>query len=175
MKYFIDTEFQESGPYKPIELISIGIVREDGKELYLENKDYTIETASDWLRQNVVPHLQRTPDVLKTRIGIKYNIISFIPPKVGEDPGYDPPEFWGYFADYDWVVFCQLFGAMIALPKGYPMFCYDLMQLSRHLGVPKQTFPKQDSTEHHALNDARWNKKLYDFLCDQIARSRFQK
>ena len=37
-------------------------------------------------------------------------------------------EFYGYYADYDWVVFCWLFGLMIDLPKGFPWYCNDLWQ-----------------------------------------------
>lgn len=41
---------------------------------------------------------------------------------------YPTPEFYAYYADYDWVVFCWLFGRMIDLPKGFPMYCKDLKQ-----------------------------------------------
>jgi len=37
MKYFIDTEFYEDG--KTIDLISLGVVAEDGRELYLCNQE----------------------------------------------------------------------------------------------------------------------------------------
>ncbi|MDA3854644.1 MAG: 3'-5' exoribonuclease [Candidatus Woesearchaeota archaeon] len=40
----------------------------------------------------------------------------------------DKPEFYAYYADYDWVVFCWLFGRMIDLPKGFPRYCIDLKQ-----------------------------------------------
>jgi len=36
--------------------------------------------------------------------------------------------FYAYYADYDWVVFAQLFGKMKDLPKGFPMYCKDLKQ-----------------------------------------------
>ncbi len=58
------------------------------------------------------------------------------------------PEFYAYYADYDWVVFCWLFGRMIDLPKGFPMYCKDLKQeldrkiealnLSYHSGILKE-------------------------------------
>ena len=46
-------------------------------------------------------------------------------------PLYDKfkPKFYGYYSDYDWVVFCWLFGKMIDLPKGFPMYCNDLKQI----------------------------------------------
>jgi len=37
-------------------------------------------------------------------------------------------EFYGYYSDYDHVVFCWLFGKMIDLPKGFPMYTIDLKQ-----------------------------------------------
>lgn len=38
-------------------------------------------------------------------------------------------KFHAYYADYDWVVFCWLFGRMIDLPKGFPMYCVDIKQI----------------------------------------------
>lgn len=40
----------------------------------------------------------------------------------------EPNEFYAYYADYDWVAFCSLFGKMIDLPEGFPMYCKDLKQ-----------------------------------------------
>jgi hypothetical protein len=68
------------------------------------------------------------------------------------------PEFWGYYADYDWVAFCQLFGTMVSLPKGFPMYCRDLKQLLDSMGNPK--FQK-DSDAHNSLSDARWIRDTY--------------
>ena len=64
--------------------------------------------------------------------------------------------------DYDWVVFCQLFGTMMDLPKGFPMFCMDIKQLCVEKGNPR--LPEQGNGEHNALADARWNKIAWEFL-----------
>lgn len=75
------------------------------------------------------------------------------------------PTFYGYFADYDWVVFCWLFGRMIDLPQAFPMYCKDLKQMMDEKGVGsewKQANCPQLSGEHHALNDALWNKRLHE-------------
>lgn len=60
----------------------------------------------------------------------------------------------GFLADYDWVVLCQLFGTMMQLPKGWPMYCRDLRQAldAKNLGYIRQP----DDARHHALDDARW-------------------
>lgn len=87
-------------------------------------------------------------------------------------------EFVGYFCDYDWVLLCSLFGRMIDLPTGFPMYCNDIKQTldSASKGIDGFTFeqslyaikndpnyPKQ-TNEHNALADARWNKQLHEFL-----------
>jgi len=77
----------------------------------------------------------------------------------------DIPEFWGYYSSYDWVLFCWLFGTMMDLPIGYPMYCRDLKQWADQLGRRDQ-LPKQE-VEHNALDDAKWNKMLYDFLVEK--------
>ena len=47
MKYFLDTEFSERGPMWPIQLISIGIVAEDGREFYAHSEDYDPKLCND--------------------------------------------------------------------------------------------------------------------------------
>lgn len=154
-KFFIDTEFIERGPNFPITLLSIGIVAEDGREFYAVNADADRSTASEWVKKNVLPHLgQRRPESLEN---IRARIIGFV--------GNVKPEFWGYYADYDWVVFAQIFGTMMDLPEGWPMFCRDIKQLCMDKGNPE--LPKQNSTEHNALADAYWNKLAYEFLESQ--------
>lgn len=169
MRYFIDTEFYEDG--KTIDLISLAIVAEDGRELYLGNIDADFSRAlscpEGWVAANVLnplfeakgkPAPMRPDDFWKERSAIRDAVLAFC------DPGeYGKPEFWAYYADYDWVVFCQLFGRMIDLPEGYPMFCLDLKQVMHFSFVKKDELPDQED-EHDALSDARWNKKLYEYL-----------
>lgn len=153
MKYFLDTEFIENGPRFPLHLLSLGVVCEDGREFYVVNDDAPFVMANAWVRDNVLPHLGGPRVHFKE---IAPALLTFI------EGGSSRPEFWGYYADYDWVVFCQLFGTMMDLPKGWPMYCRDLKQWCDALGNPE--LPKQASTEHNALNDARWNFETWKFL-----------
>lgn len=162
MKYFLDHEFMEDG--KTIETLSLGLVCEDGRELYIVNSEADHSKANDWVKENVIPHL--FDDVgyagqLKNwgRDLTRLAVFEFV-----QDT---KPEFWGYYADYDWVAFCQLFGPMVKLPKGFPMYCRDIKQLCDMLGNPK--LPEQGKGEHHALLDARWNKKAYEFIYSLIS------
>jgi 3' exoribonuclease, RNase T-like len=156
MRFFLDTEFMESGHLFPITLLSIGIVAEDGREFYAINREADWTLANDWVKENVIPHLRHANETTPklAYIDIAHRVAEFV--------GSGKPEFWGYYADYDWVVFAQLFGKMIDLPKGWPMYCRDIKQWCDELGNP--SLPAQESTEHDALADARWNKEAFEFL-----------
>lgn len=155
MKYWFDTEFIEDG--KTIDLISIGIVSEDGREFYAENGECNLGRASPWVKENVIPHLTGNRSDLWM---LARDIAGFVCDGTAKDG--KPPEFWAYYCSYDWVALCQLFGTMMDLPRGWPMYCRDVKQLCDDLGNPD--LPPQTSTEHHALADARWTKAAWEFL-----------
>lgn len=54
-RFYIDCEFIDTG--STIDLISIGIVCNDGRELYLQSVEFDPEDANDWVKENVFPHL----------------------------------------------------------------------------------------------------------------------
>lgn len=152
MKIFFDTEFIEDG--KTIDLVSIGMVKEDGSTYYAVSNEYDEIKASTWVKENVLINVNRNNGV--SRKTIANDIIGF----VGEKP-----KFWAYYADYDWVVLCQLYGTMMDLPKGWPMFCRDLKQYWEQINP---TMLKMEQVgEHHALNDAIWVKNFYERLGNQ--------
>lgn len=163
MRYFLDTEFNEDG--KTIELISIGIVAEDGRSYYAQNINADLNKANEWVKTFVIPQLWTGDWTVANRLTISpWRTPTEIAEEVFEFVG-EKPEFWAYFADYDWVVLCQLYGRMIDLPKSWPMFCMDLKQLCVHKGNPnlKLTGMKH-LQEHSAIADAVWNSVVYDYL-----------
>ncbi|GAA4934000.1 hypothetical protein HD597_010075 [Nonomuraea thailandensis] len=189
MKIFYDCEFLENG--RTIELISIGIVTETGHEYYAVNSDAPWDTIREhrWLMDNVWPHLplrghktgltytgtgpsghevkMTEPGVIDMRdIRVKPHWV--IANEVREFIlGVPDPELWAWYGAYDHVVLCQLWGRMIDLPKGVPMWTADLKQEAMRLGNPEM--PKQAKGEHHALADARHNKVMAEYL-DQLAK-----
>jgi hypothetical protein len=64
MLVFLDTEF--TAFVRP-DLISIGMVAEDGREFYGERTDYRNEDCSDFVRQTVLPLLCRVPGAACSR------------------------------------------------------------------------------------------------------------
>jgi len=197
MNYYLDTEFLEGtqtkrflgfpyGKTKPtIDLISIGIVAEDGRSFYAISKDFNLREAWNrydvleqtpfekyngfsgrkvyWIRENVLKpifrwwyavHNNEDPTVFdhkftykefkklllkegKSNKQIAKDILHFTNGVYKKDSnglgiGLEKDtnqKFYAYYGDYDWVAFCWLFGKMIDLPKGFPMYATDLKQI----------------------------------------------
>lgn len=184
MKYTYDFEFIEDG--RTIEPISMGMVNMDnGRELYIVFNDFDTRKVakSDWLMKNVMPSIKHetfvtsdfqghpvTRDLLvteedsMTRDEAAQDLLWFIKRDQMKDPS--EIEFWNWYGAYDHVALCQLFGRMIDLPKGMPMWSNDLKQLHKQAGYPQM--PQQPSGLHNALEDARFNVERYNFLQDRL-------
>jgi hypothetical protein len=157
MKIWFDTEFIEDG--KTIDLISIGLIREDGHTLYFENIEADLSKGVAWVQDNVIRKLDWEASHGHTRKQIADQVREF---------AGDRPEFWAWYGAYDWVALCQLYGTMMQLPKGWPMYCRDLKQLCDMVGNP--TLPSQPEEErHHALKDAIWTRDAHRYLADTWA------
>lgn len=188
MKVFYDFEFLEDG--RTIDPISLGMVREDGKEYEAVFSDAPWHRIKQhkWLCENVVPHLPLIGEVQTPILGgvnhffeIDKNNPIVKPGQVIANEvrtflqGTPDLELWAYYADYDHVALAQLWGPMINLPKGIPMRTNDLQQECERLGNP--TLPREPmEDEHNALADARWDQLAHSFLervrIDQAAMRR---
>lgn len=197
MKYFIDTEFIE-GFHKPlfgkerhfIDLVSIGIFREDGEKYYAISNEFDYNKADSWVKGKVLDPLVtewvhrhsgdsrnwaldkiegKSPakqvrvvqkhfgksnlqiaDELKRFFGCWRDSIFW---RVKDS---NVPEIYGYYADYDWVLFCSLFGRMIDLPKGFPMYCIDLKQM---LDEQANKIDQLELTKYIVGEDSKWEIK----------------
>lgn len=159
MKYFFDTEFEDHEGW-PTTLISIGVVDEMGNTYYAENKDWNPVTSTKWLRENVAPHLVG---------GTAAKSIAQIVEDLKRMTYHDPEvQFWAYYGAYDWVFMCAMFGGFFRLPPNWRKVVFELDQWMATWGIPRDRWPKQQSGEHHALNDALWNQEVY-----QWARTQF--
>ena len=171
MIYAIDTEFNEDGGEKPITLISIALVAEDGRAFYAVSTGFDPLTVNPWVRKHVLPLLppkdatgEDGRPIWKSRAEIRRGIEEFI----GADPH---PALVGSYADYDHVVFCQVWGALVDLPPRFPRWCWDCRQEQDRLGVASADLPRQDGPEHDALADATHTLAVYRFLADRAFRA----
>lgn len=166
MRYFIDTEFDQEDRSREVELISLAIVAENGGEFYAINKNYDQDRASPWLKEHVIPVLWSVNAEMGPGDDISFGGIHCSLDEMRSHAREflcrdEEPEFWGYYADYDWYLFTRLWGFM-NMPEEFPKLCLDVKQFAYHLGV--RDLPEPLKPEHNALVDARWTKKAFDYL-----------
>lgn len=186
-RYWYDLEFLEDG--HTIELISIGIVASDGREYHavVADCDFDRVLLSPWLVANVVPHLPLTrvdvlahylaghvgtsladvrklvaldplDPVVKPRAQVATEVHEFLTGGEGE------VELWADYAAYDHVALCQLWGPMVNLPAGVPMFTRDVQQEAAHLRLAGELPQSHPNLEHNALSDARLTRERWLWL-----------
>ena len=172
MRVYYDTEFLENG--ETIRLISIGLVREDGTKLYrvIHDIELMYEVVNhNWLRHNVFPSLPMKFSENQHGVEIDWSHpeVSAVQSReqIAEDVKrflVDTPnlELWAYYSAYDHVALCQLFGRMIDLPTGIPMYTNDLRSEIQRMGNIR--VPEQAGGHHNALADATWNKDTHEYL-----------
>ncbi|MET0237910.1 MAG: polyadenylate-specific 3'-exoribonuclease AS [Kibdelosporangium sp.] len=155
MRFFFDTEFIEDGV--TIDLVSIGVVCEDGREFYAVSTEFDPDKAGQWVRENVLDKLPSPGDkAWRSREQIRADLMKFLSPR-GENV-----ELWAWFAAYDHVALAQLWGAMPALPRQLPRFTRDLRQRWEDVGKPQLPNPPTDA--HDALADARHNLARWNVI-----------
>jgi len=179
-----DTEFLEDG--ESIDLISIGLVGDDGREYYAVNwncnfekicsdnwlwksvcqKLPTTKSAEDWQNQplnfgQANTRLDKQSSLVKPKWVIANEVRDFIGSYVDDTKFVSEdslPQLWAYYGAYDHVALAQLWGKMIDLPQCVPMFTHELKQLTD--SIEYFTFPTESGSKHNALEDARWNMEV---------------
>ena len=147
-RYFYDCEFIEDG--RTVELVSIGVVDETGREFYAVSTEFDPSRAIPWVRRHVLDKLPGPADpAWRSREQIRADLLAFL-----TEPG-EAIELWAWYAADDPVVLCQLWGAMPALPRAIPRFTHELRQRWEDAGQPVLPAPPAD--QHDALADARHN------------------
>lgn len=152
-RYFYDCEFIEDG--RVVDLVSIGVVDEHGREFYAVSTEFDATRAIPWVRRNVLDKLPSPADpAWRSRERIRDELYDFLMAPV-RDGSADELELWAWYAAYDHVALAQLWGAMPALPRAIPRFTKDLRQRWDDAGRP--TLPAALADRHDALADARHN------------------
>lgn len=187
LKLFLDTEF--TGLYQYTELISIAIVAETGEEFYAEFTDFNKDKVSSWVEDNVVAHLfvdaknqsfdLRKMHLLGNRNEVKSALLiwlnQFALKKDIEGNILPSLQFWADVPHYDWVLFCELFGGALNIPKNIYYMCFDLATLifSKTDKCDNERNDIIDITKmpnfiklHNALYDAHQGRLIYQTLLE---------
>lgn len=151
---FVDTEFSTLDPYKG-EILSIGLVKQNGEELYLE-LEYDGE-YNDWVKENILPTLKgfkisREEAVIKIQEFIgdsKPFMVSFVNSfdviysyKLSRERN---PFFWVPI-DFASILFSL---GINPDPEGY-------LEFARSLGINTEQYK-----QHNSLDDAKLLREVY--------------
>ena len=164
MRFFYDTEFIEDGT--TIDLVSIGVVDEHGREFYAVSTEFDPTRAGPWVRDHVLDKLPSPADqAWCDRATMKSRLLKFL------NRDRERVELWAWFAAYDHVALAQLWGDMPALPRELPRFTRELRQRWEDVGKP--TLPPPPTDAHDALADARHNLARWKVIEAERAKKGF--
>ncbi len=155
---FFDTEFTHLNIMKG-ELLSIGMVKESGEELYLEF-EYSGDNVHPWVEKKVLPYLNGEHVSVEEGRG---QLKKFI--------GDEKPYIMSYVNQFDAMYWYRLFGD----PKDHPAFWipldfasilfaqgYDPESMREESFFEKLNIDKSQYNQHNALDDAKLLSKVYD-------------
>lgn len=159
---FLDTEFSHTNPYKG-EVLSIGLVKLNGEELYLELK-YD-GPVSKWVEDNIIPTLKGKKVSRKEAVR---RIKKFV--------GKKKPYAVSYVYPFDIVYFHKLFESEKIEDTSFYWLPIDFASILFGMGInPEAYFPgdkekffkkigvdtKKFKHTHNALDDAKLLREVY--------------
>ena len=172
---FLDTEF--TGLEKNAQLISIALYYSDDCYLYAEFNDVDYTKVSDWIKEQVVVHLEfiehKNITLLDNRkVKLKGSIAEIKQGLQKWTAQFDEIEIWADVLAYDWVLFCDIFGGALHIPKNIFYIPFDLStllkiqrqnpDLNRFEFISHLLTENEKKLQHHALIDAKVSRLCYD-------------
>ena len=157
---FLDTEFSSLDPNKG-EILSIGLVKINGEELYLE-LEYEGE-VDEWVKKNILPTLKE-PKVSREE-AVK---------RVKEFIGDTKPHIVGYINQDDVIYWQKLYRSVGVKNNPFHLVSIDFATILFISGIDPESYYFDDENfykkvgidykkykKHHALDDAKLLKEVY--------------
>ena len=177
---FFDTEFTKLS--KEGQLISIGLVTEDGKHFYAEFTDFDLNKCTSFVKTDVIPNLKfynKMPNKTFVKTDpFDYNVLGATK-LIKDHLAIWLKNFRKYqitfVADvlmYDWVLFvdiiADIYGDMPIFPKNINYIPIDLANLFTFKGLDadlnRQEYLTKTFKQHNALEDAKQCMFCYNKL-----------
>lgn len=151
MRIFLDTEFTD---FIDCELISIGLVSEDGREFYAERNDFNLARCNHFVQEAVLPLLGKGATIVGTEEEVAVALKAWLAP-------FDQVELcFDYEMDFELFYYLARDPDTLVIPeriKGHNIKReIDERDIERY-------WQENGRKAHHALHDARAN--LYAFRC----------
>lgn len=183
MRVFFDSEF--TGLHRNAQLISLGLIAENGAYFYAEFTDYDDSNLDQWIIDNVIKNLYLEEDyslyITVARIAedtyrsydsmtvqdstehIRYRLEKWL-------SQFDKVEIWSDCLAFDWVLFCDIWKHAFSIPSNIFYIPFDICTLMKMKGVDpdisREEFMrcKIDGNKHNALYDAKVIMACYERL-----------
>jgi hypothetical protein len=150
MRLFLDTEFTD---FIDCEMISIGIVDENGREFYAESTSFKRETCSVFVNEIVIPLLGQYPDaIVGTQDHIAHRLIEWL--ELYRESGA--------IVSVDYATDWHLFIDLMAGNKVMDFIDGQLIWTDLDQQRISDWWTETKLPQHHALYDAKANKHGYD-------------
>ena len=136
-KIVLDTEF--TSLTQEAQLLSLALVAETGEKFYAELNDYNPDKINQWVRTNVIEHFEMNDSTTVARVegstikckSDKQGVVKYLTKWLEQ---FDEVQMWADVLANDWVLFCELFGGSMNLPKNLHFMCLDLATLLLPMG-----------------------------------------
>jgi len=170
---FMDTEF--SGLTQDTSLISLALVDEENNSFYAEFSDFKREQCDNWIKDNVLAHslwIDQEIEYFTRKDGSQQQVFgdkTFVKEQLSRWLAeYGLVKIWADCPAWDWVLFAELFGGALAIPKNVFYMPHDIATLFSIKGLNPDTSRAEFSglglTLHNALDDALMIRTCYQKL-----------
>jgi hypothetical protein len=184
VRLFFDSEF--TGLSQSARLISLAFSSESGEEFYAEFSDCEPGRCEDWVREHVLAHTRwlargEAGPLWREEGGLSLCLggAAFVRERLAEWLGRFPAvQVWADCPAWDWVLFCELFGGALHIPRQVFYLPLDLATLFHCAGLcpdtPRAAFAGLEARggvecPHNALWDARVAKACHARLGAALA------
>lgn len=179
MKIFFDLEF--TGLHQKTTPISLGLVSDSGVTFYAEFTDFDHDQIDDWIRKNVLKNLvlkdwmsptnneyviekDNNMKVKGGRLKVVQHLARWL------DKFNEQITLVSDCLPYDYVLFCELFGGSMNLPKKLSYIPIDICTMFVMKGIDpdisREEFSGIHLTKHNALDDAIVIRECYRKLSE---------
>lgn len=182
MNIYFDTEF--TGLYKDTDLISIGLISDDGKEFYAEFTDFRTDRIDDWIEENILSNTVRYGKLSEIDVVLdETNYYEGTKEEIKEQlwkwlSQFDEVQLISDVCHYDMVLLIDIFGTAFDLPTNVTPSCHDINQdiaIFEHtteceaFNRSREEFLSDYNIEisgakHNALYDAKVIKEIYNIV-----------
>jgi hypothetical protein len=181
---FLDTEFTTLT--QRAELISLALVAETGETFYAESTSFDIHHVSEWVEKNVLRKLllrqSNYTDLKKMEVkgtheeiatALKIWFAQFPLVSLKDNTVVANLQIWADNYTWDWLLFTELFGGALKLPKNISYIPMDLCTWLQAKGINPDVEREKlvnikelgfDFVKHNALHDAHLIKFIYNSL-----------